>query len=286
MKTLTLGIIIVFFIIVVALLSLVLSRVKEAGKYKNETIIYLVITALCFGIICLTGFLGLMDYLLSFLLVIQLFILIIGTLHAYLFYKLLPWTSKDKFVWEFLYSIAIACFGAIFFLLVFTFILNLHSLKYVMLSAILLFFVPFFFVQAYNRWLSIPSRIFRKWYYPIGKEIPDPLDSELVSLFVVSFVFHKNRNDTEITTFRAKAPSKMVFGRLFYYFINDYNERHRESPIEFSDQDNHPHGWIFHLKPSWFSRRRYIDPDQIISDNRIRENSVIYCQRIKDENYA
>ena len=282
MKALGLGIIIIFLVIVVALLSFILSRVKEAGKYKNATIVYLVITALCFGIVCLTGFMGLMDNLLSFFIVIQVLILIIGILHAYFLYRLLPWTSKNKFVWEFLYSIAITCLGTIFFLLVFTFILKLHALQYVMLSTITWFFVPFFFVQAYHRWLSIPSRIFRKWYYPVGKEIADPLDSELVSLFVISFVFHKKMNDPEITTFRAKAPSKMVFGRLFYYFINDYNERHKEGPIEFLDQEDHPYGWIFHNKPYWIGRRRYIDPDQIISDNRIRENSVIFCQRIKE----
>lgn len=282
MKAIGLGIIIIFFIIVVALLSLILSRVKEAGKYKNGTIIYLVITALCFGITCLTGFVGLTDHLLSFFIVIQVLILIIGILHAYFLFELLPWTSKDKFVWEFLFSFAIACLGAIFFLLVFTLLLKLQPLQYVMLSSITWFFIPFFFVQAYHRGHSIPDRIFRKWSYPVGKEIADPLDSELVSLFVISFVFHKKMNDPEITTFRAKAPSKMVFGRLFYYFINDYNERHREGPIEFLDQENQPSGWIFHHKPNWISRRRYIDPDQIISDNRIRENSIIYCQRIKE----
>lgn len=282
MKAIGLGIIIFFFIIVVALLSLILSRAKEAGKYKNETIIYMVITALCFGVTALTGLTGLMDHVLSFFIVIQVMILVIGILHAYFLFELIPWTSKNKFVWEFLYSFAIACLGAILFLVVFTLLLKLQALQYVMLSAVIWFFIPFFYVQAYHRWISIPSRIFRKWYYPVGKEIADPLDSELVSLFVISFVFHKKLNDPEITTFRAKAPSKMVFGRLFYYFINDYNERHREGPIEFLEQDNKPCGWIFHHKPNWISKKRYIDPDQIISDNRIRENSVIYCQRIKE----
>jgi hypothetical protein len=29
-------------------------------------------------------------------------------------------------------------------------------------------------------------------------------------------------------------------------------------------------------------RKRYVDPDQIITDNHIKENSVIICQRIKE----
>src|ERR1035438_6901765 len=197
MKALGSGIIIALFVLVVALLAIILSQVKEATKYKKETIIYLALTGLCFGITCLTGLMGLTDHLFLFFLVIQCMILIIGILHAILLFKFLPWTSKNKFVWEFLYSATIAGLGAVLFLIVFNFILKLEALQFIMLSSIIWFFVPFFFVQAYNRWLSIPARDFRKWYYPVGKEIPDPLDSELVSLFVISFVFHKKLNDPD-----------------------------------------------------------------------------------------
>jgi hypothetical protein len=281
MKAIGLGIIAIFFIIALTLLLFVLTQAKEAAKYKNATIIYLVITALCIGIACLTGFLGLIDDHFTFFIVIQALFLIIGSLNAWLLYRLLPWASKDKFIWEFLFTFVIACFGAIFSMLVFTFLLHIAAFQYVMLSALAWFFVPFFFAQAYNRYLAIPSRIYKTWQYPVGREISDPLDSELVSLFVISFVFHKKMNDPEITTFRAKAPAKMVFGRLFFYFLNDYNDRHRESPIEFLDLDHHPYGWIFYHKP-WWIKRRYIDPDLFINRNHIRENSVIYCQRIKE----
>ena len=282
MKALGLGTIIIFFILGVTLLSLTFSKVKEAKKYKKATIIYMIITALCFGIAALTGLLGIINNLNVFFLVTQGFILVIGLLHVFFLYDLVPWTGKNRFLWEFMFSLATALFGAIFFLLVYNFILHVEVLQFVILSAITWFFVPFFFVQAYNRYLLIPARIFRKWYYPVGKEISDPLDSELVSLLVVSFVFHKKMNDPEITTFRAKAPAHMVFERLFYYFLNDYNERHREGPIEFLDSDAHPHGWVFHHKPNWLGIKRYIDPDLIITDNQISENSVIICQRVKE----
>lgn len=282
MKALGLGIIILFLIIAAALLSLTFSKVKEAKPYKKATIIYLLITALCFGITGITGLLGSIEDLTSFFILIQVLFLIIGILHAIFMYKILPWTVKTKFLWEFIFSLAIAFFGAVLFLLVYNFILQVHILEYVMLTAIVWFFVPFLCIQAFHRYQMIPARIFKKWYYPVGKEINDPLDSELVSLLVVSFVFHKKMNDPEITTFRAKAPSHMVFGRLFYYFVNDYNDRHREGPIEFLDQEDHPHGWVFYHKPNWLSVKRYIDPEQIITDNHIRENSIIICQRIKE----
>jgi hypothetical protein len=282
MKALGLGIIIFLLIVAVTLLSLTLTRVKEASKYKKATIIYMIITAFCIGLTGLTGALGILVDLTEFFIVTQVLILILGTLHVYLLYKLVPWSSKNKFSWEFLFSVAVASLGSIFFLLVYNFILELHALQLVMLAALAWFFVPFFFVQAFNRYLVIPVRIFKKWYYPVGKEISDPLDSELVSLLVVSFVFHKKMNAKDITTFRAKAPAHMVFGRLFYYFVNDYNDRHREDPIEFLDPENRPYGWVFHHKPNLLGIKRYIDPDHIITDNHIKENSVIICHRIKE----
>ena len=282
MKALGLGVSVSLLAIAAVLLPLTMSRVKEIKKYKMETLLYFFITALCFGITGLLGLTTLLDDLTTFFIILQIFALIIGILHTVIVYRMLPWTSKNKFVWEFLFSFSIACLGALLLLLVLKFIAGLVILHYLMLTAIFWFFVPFLFVQAFNRYLAIPSKIFRKWYYPVGKEIADPLDSELVALLVVSFVFHKKMNDPEITTFRAKAPQKMVFGRLFYYFINDYNERHPESTIEFTDQQNHPFGWVFYLKPRWIGMRRYIDPEQIIRDNRIKENSIIVCQRIKD----
>ena len=282
MKALGLGVIIILFVIVAVLLSLVLSQVKEAKKSSKATVIYLAVAGLCIGLIGLTGFLGMKEHLVLIFLLMQLFILVLGILHAYLLYRLLPWTGKNKFTWEFLFTTATAVLGSIVFLLVYLFLLKGNTLQYVLLSALTWFFVPFFFMQGFNRYLAIPARQFRKWVYPAGKDIADPLDSELVSLLVVSFVFHKKMNDPEITTFRAKAPAHMVFGRLFYYFINDYNERHREGPIEYLDPNDIPQGWVFHHKPNWLGRKRYIDPDQIITDNRIKENSVIICRRIKE----
>jgi hypothetical protein len=283
MKALGLGIMIIFLLLASLLLMLVMSKVKEARKYRNQTMLYFLLAAFCFGIAALTGLTGLSERPVIFFLVLQFFAVVIGALHARFLYRLLPWSSVDKFLWEFLFTVGIASLGTIFLLVVFRFILKLQELQYIYLSVLALFFVPFFFVHSLHRYLTIPPKIFKAWKYPLGKEIPDPLDSELVSLLVISFIFRKKTGDAEVTTFRAKAPQHMVFSRLFYYFINDYNERHPESTIEFTDGDKGPCGWVFYLKPGWLGQRKYIDPDQVIIDNRIRENSVIVCQRIKED---
>jgi len=112
------------------------------------------------------------------------------------------------------------------------------------------------------------------------QEVPDPTDKELEAPVVVAFEFQKNQTDKGITNFRAKAPRGMQFGRLFYFFINDYNARHPEETIEYTNASFTPYEWIFFLKPGFFGGKKYLDPEKSIYHNQIKENSVIVCKRV------
>ncbi|NQU86525.1 MAG: hypothetical protein HQ541_12260, partial [Mariniphaga sp.] len=74
---------------------------------------------------------------------------------------------------------------------------------------------------------------------------------------VIGFEFKRQAGNENMTTFRAKAPKEMVFGKLFYYFINDYNDRNPDEKIEYLDEKDRPLGWIFYFKPKWFRSIRY-----------------------------
>lgn len=73
----------------------------------------------------------------------------------------------------------------------------------------------------------------------------------------------------------------MDFGELFYYFINDYNERHPHATISYSNETGMPSGWIFFKKPKWYTLfTKYIDSERTIFTNHIRENDIIMCIRV------
>ena len=108
----------------------------------------------------------------------------------------------------------------------------------------------------------------------------DPDESKLKNLLVISFEFKKGINDSSITNFRAKAPVDMDFGQLFYYFINDYNERHPDSKIQYVNGSGEPNGWIFYKKHRWNTlTTQYVDAGKTIFNNHIKENDVIICNR-------
>jgi hypothetical protein len=160
---------------------------------------------------------------------------------------------------------------------------NREGLELEMATSITFFIIPWFIHQTFKTSLAIPARILKQWYYPVGQEIEEPDEDKLKNLLVISFVFQKQSNDSHYTNFRAKAPVDMEMGELFYYFINDYNERHPHDKIEFINDSGEPHGWVFYKKLQFYTLQpNLIDADKTIFNNSIKENDVIICSRSLD----
>ncbi len=273
-----------FAIILLLVIALVLFIILlKNKKLKGNVIISLIYMVLTSVVIAAGGFLyinGFLNISFHFTFVILCFwILLAGIGNVSLMYKILPWAKEEEYWTKLLFTIINGLFGSVLLLIIFKY-LNYSFYPIVHLTAVLLFIFPFLFYGTLLKYLRIPVKILRKWHYPVDQHIEDPQDREMESPLVVAFEFKKKSNDKVTTTFRAKAPKEMIFGKLFYYFINDYNDRNPEEKIEYLDEKNKPENWIFYLKPNWFGSIRYIDPEETNSFNFIRENSIIICKRI------
>jgi hypothetical protein len=271
--------IVLFLVIGLIVLGFVLKN-KEVKRSLFRSLLYVVLSGAILGVGGLLGNHNLvhLSYHLIYIL-LCVWMLAFGILHVFLIHKILPWPGEEVYGTELLYSILIAAFGGVFLILLFLFIgFNFYIGIY--LITLLLFVLPYIFYGVLRRYMNIPVKILRKWYYPIDKHIEDPSDREMEMPFVVGFEFRKKNGDKNMTTFRAKAPKEMAFGKLFYYFINDYNHRNPDEKIEYLDEKEKPLGWIFYFKPKMFSKIRYIDPEETNSFNLVKENSVIVCKRV------
>ena len=105
------------------------------------------------------------------------------------------------------------------------------------------------------------------------------LSAEMKNPIVLSFEFNKEAETNEISNFRLKAPEQMEFGKLFYFFINDYNEGNPESPIAIQDRNRELYDWVFYSKPNLFGTRKHYDFNKTIQSNGLKENDVVICQR-------
>jgi hypothetical protein len=265
-----------------AITAKLIAKVRGSFKpYQKSTILYLLVFLLFFCVIALAALPGFFNKSLTVFLCLQAYFLLLGSFHVFFMKTNIGWAKEGSvFIPELLFTIMISLFGCMAFLAIYQWI-NKNGMQYILASSILFFIIPFFFYYAFHGAMSIPPKVLKQWYYPVGEEIEEPEDSKMKNLLVISFEFQKHSDDAQITNFRAKAPRDMEFGQLFYYFINDYNEMHKTSKIQYTNGSGKPQGWIFYKKPKWHSvATQYVDADKTIFTNRIHENDVIICSRI------
>ncbi|MFC5044997.1 hypothetical protein HN014_20430 [Aquimarina sp. TRL1] len=262
------------------LMGLVGKLRKLLLKNKKKFFLYVIVTLLVFGA---TGLLANQNVLnnipINNFIAFQVIFLLLGILHVIALRHFFPDLSEKKtFFWhEFLYTVVICLLG----LTTFMFVVEQYKPDYIYLfmASAIFFIIPFMIVKTYEYSISVPVKYYKKWHYPIGKNIKDPSDDELKNPLVISFEFNKDETEDEVSNFRLKAPEKMEFGKLFYFFINDYNHRHPEKKIKFLDKKNEPYGWIFYTNPKWYKSQRHIDFNRTIEGNGIAEDDIIICKR-------
>jgi len=256
------------------------KRVKGLKKYGWVSLFYVLIAPM------LLSSSGFFLYLkpsageITPLLLGQAVSLLIGIAHVFLARIILPWYSEKGFGVQLVFIICILIFGYLFFNLSFTFLID-SDVKFVWYLSMLWFLVPVLLDQTIVKLLEVPPKDFKKWKYPVGETIEDPSDSEMENPVVISFVFKKHPDDNDTTTFRAKAPLGMALGRLFYFFINDYNGRHPEATISYMDNNNTTDQWVFFkVRFKLLKLKTALDPDEAMYNSNIKENDVLVCSRI------
>lgn len=269
-------------LIIGALIMMLMGKLRKLfSKNKKKAIFYAIFILITFALVgLLSSSKVLNDTPLNSFYGFQFMFLALGSLHVYVLRKYFDDLSKDKkdFFSEFMFTVAFLIIGLIaFFNVVGQF---RPPFIIIFMASSIAFLIPLLLYKLYEFALQIPIPIFEKWIYPFDDNIKDPTKKELENPLVISFEFQKKQDDNDITNFRVKAPENMEFGKLFYFFINDYNVRHPESKIDFLNPENQePQGWVFYYKPNWWSSIKHINFTNTVSWNNIKEDNVIICQR-------
>jgi hypothetical protein len=199
---------------------------------------------------------------------LQILNLIVGTIHVVVMYKKLKWVRPNAFWMEFFYTLAIGISGFIGYASIGKF---LKADYYSMLfsSSLIVFIIPFLVYQTFLAYIGIPYLKYKLWYYPVGFDIPDPMQYDLSEhMKVIAFEFEPTEGAT-MMNIKLKAPERMELGHYFMSFIEQYNLRNPETPFAYIDEFGEPNGWIFKLKQSWYKSEVVFDPEMTINDNDI-----------------
>lgn len=251
---------------------------KSDGQLKNMRVILIF---LLFTVLISAG--GLLskassDSMSTFFMV-QVFCLVLGYVSSFLMKKEFFGQMANEKVSKTCFVLANATAGMIGFTMLFNHFNDMGLAPYYSLSAFS-FVLPQFFATSFEAYTEIPQEIFKVWYYPEEeKEIDfDKIDTS--KIFMLEMEFSKSISDNKLVNSKAKAPLGMGFGDWFMSFIENYNHKFDNDPIQYLNADNTPNGWIFYVKPSFFGGSKYIDPDLSIADNKLSEKNVIIARRV------
>ncbi|WP_158651402.1 TssN family type VI secretion system protein [Pseudotamlana carrageenivorans] len=270
-------------LLISSVLMVLVKKVRTIfSKNKLKALIYAVVLALLFA---LTGFLA-YDKVLNnsptqAFMAIELIFFILGIIHVFTMRNTFKAVIGQKL--EFLneFMLTLVFLGVALF--VFIQVVSRFRPEFVSIymTAGLVFITPFLVLKTFEYAMAIPVQVYKKWLFPIRQEIKEPTASELSNPLVISLEFKKKSGDKELSRFKVKAPEQMEFGKLFYFFVDDYNALHPERKIEITDNEGGASAWIFYFKPRWWRALRHIDANKTIEWNGIREENSIVVQRVE-----
>lgn len=255
---------------------------KPAIKIRT-IIIYVLLTSLSFALLGLFGFsantFNPVWYLVTAFISLGLGILHVNLLHFYFrkhFEKM--WKA---ILFEFVLTITCLLFGGYLFALIFDFIGKGLGNQYMAASSLFTFIIPLVFYYCYIQFISIPYDIYKTWQFNPEQTAYNFKGVDFDQLMVLNVELSKKVDDDQRFNIKAKTlPTEITFGEWFFRVVDDYNFKNANSKIQLFDEAGNAYFWIFYVKKSFFSMRKYIDFEKDILNNNLTENEYVICKRV------
>ncbi|MFC6269738.1 TssN family type VI secretion system protein [Frigoriflavimonas asaccharolytica] len=266
---------------------------KGKPDIKIKTIIiYVLLNSLAFMLLGVLGVSGNLFspywYLFSMFICLGLGILHVNLLHHY-FRKHFDIMWK-AILFDFVLSITCLLVGGYLFSFVFNFVGKGLGNEYMAATSLLIFIVPLVFYYTYIQFISIPFDIYKTWQFDPEQKAYNFKGVDFDQLMVLNVELSKIVDDQQRFNIKAKTlPTEITFGEWFFRVVDDYNFKNSNSKIELFDETGKAYYWIFYVKKSFFSMRKYIDFEQDIISNKLTENEYVICKRVihnKEEGHA
>lgn len=261
------------------------GMVAGAARSANKHFIFYVLIASFILSLPVLRFFGSYTLAQPVFIMFQVIITVAGLAHAwYIRYKL-GWNDDSVLLKQIGFTFLTAASGALLFIVSGKFLMNIGHERLTMseiwmfVPAWLMFPVPFMIAMTFEFAINIPKKKYKLWYYSEDQKLPDFDLIDFSNSIILSFELPKRFNDSNVSNFKFKAPVNMTFNDLFYGYLNEYNDAHRDNQIEYQDQSGNAYGWLFFVKTGSRWKTVILDPHLTISQNGIKENFIIAPKR-------
>ncbi len=210
--------------------------------------------------------------------IIEALALLLGVSHLLAAQRVFLYTSEGGFWTELLLAGAMLLLIAGAFTGLFQTLQRADRFLPALAWGLLPFLLPVLFVYAYDAWLAIPPRVYRKWFYPVDRAVPL---IELTDTVRLNFHVTKQPDTPDMASYTVKAPIDRTLHDLFHYMIYSHNnEENPEQPILYHEHNHEGSllGWVFY-KSQWGGlRKQFLDPALTLTRNGIRANDTIIAR--------
>lgn len=276
---------IIIMLLVIIILSVIISMLLKdkvpnfKQTYKRKFYIYIGFMFIIYALVAFLGNNKLLEDISDEFICYQIFSLILGIAHTF-FYRTYfnRFDKPNEFGIELLFCLITILIASIPFIIVYT-LLNGTTYLYLILTHFIVFFIPTWINSTFNYMISIPPKIYVTWELPLNENAFAPLAKEEFRDLIVLKLLVRRAEGEEYSSYRVKGPIRVDFGRLFFHFVMDYNDRRPEEPIQV-EENGLSFEWVFFLRSGFLNQTKYIDPKMPLYMNGIEENSIIVCQRV------
>lgn len=201
----------------------------------------------------------------------------------------MPWTQPDRYLQGTLMTLLMGIIGGLsMFLLSYApglfrvvetqeeFRTNIRPL----VSAVLIFPLPYFLNWAYEAYDEIPPKIYKLWQYNPLRQMPQLLEYEYKQTTIIIFMLDIRYGERNSYDLRSKIPNRMMIGDGFQFSIDEHNTNEPGREIEFRDIHGQYHRWYFYVKRGWLKSDLFIDPDKTCPENYLRDGVRILAKRL------
>lgn len=272
-------ILMVAMIIIMRILMIITTAKKKI--FKKRTIWYTITTLIVFalsGLLCIYLVKTIKDMFpvyIGFLILICL----LGLLHVYLLYRINPWSRRDQFLSEFLFTIFLAFIGAFTFILIFNFF-DLPGYNKFLMSAYIFFPLAFLVMKASDLWLLIPEKKYLCWFPKLDEDAPY-IEASL-EFSELQFLIPADTKSSELIQKGIRAPLEMTIGEIFHYILFRHNvEENSKIQIQLKAGESLDtlFGWLFLVQKGIFKTNQVLDPNIKIQETSVRKGDTIFAKR-------
>lgn len=267
--------------IIAILLGVVVCVIAKKNKLltNKKAIFYILFGGIILG---LPGLLGFFDYNFMPYMYVLLAVgyLILGSYSQSIMLHFLKELKGKSFFFKLMFNAAIMVLGIGLFSLAF----NLtNELQYGLwaCTCVLPFLFPMLYKKTLQCYLDIPAEIYKVWKYSDEYD-SDTFNIDLEKVMVVDLELFRQVDDVDAERITGKVSEDSVFSEWFQRMIDDCNRKSPADPIIYRNDADY-YEWIFYIKPSFFARRKYIDPDQTFAANNLKRRCVIIAKRVMNE---